>query len=388
MGLWKDLLRHKARTFLTIAGIAIGVFALVVLGAASENNNVYSARLTAYYENMISIADKNDMSFFGLPNGNRPLSMSAVREVAVHPGVTAAFPQISVLMDEKYMSIIPPVIISVAPGQEHYSDPYLAEGRIPGSGERGVVVLGSDIARQTKAKVGETVELRGKTFEVVGVMKRTFINLSDSAAYVGLEDARQLYVETLPKAFQSKVDPDDLAMGITAYTRQGVDADAVAAELERDIPGLGATGPQEMMTKVNGLISMLNAVVASIAVLALLIGGLSVINTMMMSVGERGREIGLKRALGASRRRVGREVLAEAALLGGIGGLIGIALGVLVALGLNSALLAATGTSAFLVTWRLAVGALLFSVVLGVLGGLYPARKAARVDPAVALAYE
>ena len=192
----------------------------------------------------------------------------------------------------------------------------------------------------------------------------------------------------LPSAFQSKVDPANLAVGMTVYAKEGVDPNALADELERDMPGISTTGPREMMDRVNGLIALLNAVVATIAVLALLIGGLSIVNTMMMSITERGREIGLKRALGASRWRIRREVLAESALLAAIGGVIGIALGALAAAGLNTALLEATGTSAFLLTWRLAIGALVFSVVLGVLGGLYPARHASRVDPAVALAYE
>ncbi len=388
MGILRDLFRRKARSILTITGIAIGVFALVVLGAASENNNVYSVKLTDYYRTMISVADKDDMGFFGLPNGARPLSMSKVREVESHPGVAAAFPQIAVMQDDEYLSIIPPMIISSAPGQDAYTDPHLASGRVPTAGERGVTIIGADLATRMKAQVGDRVQLRGKDFEVIGVMRRTFINVSDSAAYVGIDDARQLYIATLPKTFQAKVDPADLAVGVSVYAKEGVDPNALAAELEREVPGIATTGPREMMDKVNGLVALLNAVVASIAVLALLIGGLSIVNTMMMSITERGREIGLKRALGASRWRIRREVLAESALLAVIGGLVGIALGAVAASAINSALLEATGTSAFLLTWRLAIGALVFSVVLGVLGGLYPARRASRVDPAVALAYE
>ncbi len=386
MGVLRDMLRRKGRSVLTITGIAVGVFALVVLGAASENNNVYSVKLTKYFENTIAVAEKDDSSFFGLATGARPLSMKKAAEIRAYPGVEAAFPQVNVLLDEKFFSVIPPMVMSVAPGMVEYQDVVIAEGSGLRDGERGVTVLGSDLARRMKAHVGDTVELRGTPFEVIGIGERTFINLSDASAYVGLEDARQLYVESLPRAFQAKVKSDDLAVGVMAYARDGVDPDTLARSLEQDVDGIVTTGPAEMMGNVKSMINLLNAVVASIAAVALIVGALSIVNTMMMAVTERTREIGVKRALGATRGRVARDVLAESAVMGGIGGAIGLAFGALVALGLNEALLAATGTSMFLVTGRLAVGAILFSVALGAVGGLYPATHASRLDPALALA--
>lgn len=387
MGVLRDLFRRKGRSLLTITGIAVGVFALVVLGAASEWNNVYSAKLAEFYESAITVAEQDDMSYFGLPNGTRPLSMKKVDEVAAYPGVAAAFPQISMLLDDEFLSVMPPMIMSMAPGMPDYETLGVTEGRGIRGDERGVTVLGFDLAKRLKAKVGETVELRGERFVVAGIAERTYIGLVDASTWVGLADARRLYIADLPSAFQKKVKAEDLAVGMTVYAKDGVDPNDLARNLERDVDDIATTSPDEMMDNVNGMIGLFNAVVASIAAIALIVGGLSIVNTMTMAVSERTREIGVKRALGATRGRIARDVVAESAVMAGIGGVIGLVFGALVAYGLNSALLAATGTSAFLITGRLVVGALVFSVVLGALGGLYPANRASRLDPATALAH-
>lgn len=387
MGVLRDLFRRKGRSILTITGIAVGVFALVVLGAASEWNNIYSVKLAEFYESAVTVAEKDDMSYFGLPNGSRPLSMKKVDEVAAYPGVAAAFPQISMLLDDEFLSIMPPMIMSIAPGISDYEASEIAKGRAILGEERGVTVLGSDLARRLQADVGQTVELRGKRFVVAGIAERTYIGLIDASTWVGIDDARELYIDDLPSAFQKKVEAEDLAVGMTVYAEDGVDPNELARNLERDIEGIATTAPTEMMETVDGMIGLFNAVVASVAFIALLVGGLSIVNTMTMAISERTREIGVKRALGATKGRIVRDVVAESSIMAGIGGAIGLVFGTLAAHGLNSALLAATGTSAFLITWRLIFGALAFSIILGALGGLYPANRASRLDPATALAH-
>ena len=230
--------------------------------------------------------------------------------------------------------------------------------------------------------------IRGMRFTVVGILDRTFVNVSDSAAYVPLADSQKLFWLNLPKAFQDSVKPEDLAVQYSVVVEDGVDGDALAAKLERDFSGIKATGPTEMMETATGLVDLLTAVVFGISAIALIVCALSIINTMTMSVGERTREIGLKRALGASRGRVARDVLAESALMSGIGGVIGVVCGAIAVTAINSAIVASTGTSSLLITWRLVFIALGLSVALGLIGGLWPARHASRLEPAAALAYE
>ena len=121
------------------------------------------------------------------------------------------------------------------------------------------------------------------------------------------------------------------------------------------------------------------------ALVALALSSVGLYGLLAHSVSQRAREIGVKRALGATRRRIGRDVIAESALMGALGGAGGLALGALVAVVLNAAVVSTTGTSMLLITGRLVIGTLAFAIALGVIGGLWPARRAARLDPAAAL---
>ena len=168
--------------------------------------------------------------------------------------------------------------------------------------------------------------------------------------------------------------------------RRGRTPTAWPPPMNRDVDGILATGPTKMMNTVNGLIGLINAVVLSVAAVALIASVVSIVNTMLMAVGERTREIGVKRALGATKWTVARDVLIESGTMGLLGGVGGLVLGVLVALGLNSVVVAASGTTALVPTFRLGVAALVFALVLGAVGGLYPAIHASRLDPATAIA--
>lgn len=388
MSVLRDIFRRKGRSILTITGIGVGVFALVVLGAAAENANVYVESLTGYYDEIIVVVEENDANLWGMTNGNRPVSMATVDEIRHYPGVRTVSPQVNLLLDGQYMSAIPPMVFSMEAGGEDYGSFALSEGRGLKEGERGVAILGSDLAKQLAVGVGDTTDILDEEFDVVGIMDRTYVNLVDSAVYVPLADAQQLYFASLPEAFQAGVKPQDLVLQMNVYVEPGEDADAIAEALSRDIDGIRVTGPAAMMKIVNNIVALFNTFVWTISAIALIVGGLSIVNTMTMSVSERTREIGVKRALGASRWRIARDVLAESALIGGLGGLGGLAVGGLATFALNSAMIAATGTNALVLTGRLAVGAVVFAVVLGTLGGVYPARYASRLEPATALAYE
>ena len=389
MSILRDIFRRKARSILTMTGISIGVLALVVLGAVAENQNVYVEKLVGYYSGVITVIEKNDANFVGMASGNRPLSASMRDDLEAYPGVRAAYPDAATLLDEDYVSVIPPMVMGVAPGMmKDYVSVTMREGRMLYGDERGEVMLGVDLATNREAKVGDNFDIRGRQFTVAGIMDRTFVNLIDSAAYVSLKDAQNIYYSTLPAAFRANVKAEDLAVQYSVHVEKGVDPDRLAEQLERDFNGIKATGPAEMMKTVSGLVNLINAVIVSVAALALIVCVLSIINTMMMAVGERTREIGIKRALGASRWRVARDVLAESSVMGLLGGVLGLTVGAVLAVALNSAMVAATGTSALLMTFRLAVTAIVFAVLLGLIGGLWPARHASKLDPATALAYE
>ena len=139
--------------------------------------------------------------------------------------------------------------------------------------------------------------------------------------------------------------------------------------------------------RVGSSITIFNAVILGIALISLAVGGLSVINTMAMSIAERTREIGIKRAVGSSRLRIMRELISEAGLIGFIGGTLGLILGAIVVLIANE-LGRNSGTVLFELTFGTALFALIFSTVLGMGAGFIPAWNAARMDPVEALRHE
>src|SRR5262249_19889648 len=147
---------------------------------------------------------------------------------------------------------------------------------------------------------------------------------------------------------------------------------------------LTVTSPSQAKQQFEQFSAIFNLIVLGSALIALIVGALSVLNTMAMSVAERIKEIGLKKAIGARTGQVLREFLAEAAAIGLVGGLVGLGLGALLVGAINGAT-AASGTQIFAVTTRLTVGTLLFATVLGAVAGFLPALNAARLNPVEAL---
>ena len=188
----------------------------------------------------------------------------------------------------------------------------------------------------------------------------------------------------LPAILRGTLDVTDLATQITVLPAEGIDQADLAARIESAVPDVRVITASGFQESIGSSVALLNAIIVGVALISLVVGGLSVINTMAMSVQERTREIGIKRAIGGSRGRVVRELVGEAALIGAIGGLIGLALGAIVIWLANEAG-RSSGTILFDLTTSTAIEALLFSTLLGMLAGLVPAWSAARLDPVHAI---
>ena len=145
--------------------------------------------------------------------------------------------------------------------------------------------------------------------------------------------------------------------------------------------------PEDFEQQIKQPLQIFTSVIYAIGAISLLVGGLSVINTMTMSVSERTREIGVRKAIGASDGQIMSQFVSESAVIGLIGGVAGLVLGLMIASAGNAAG-EASGNSIFLVTTRLMIGSVLFAVALGVVSGLYPAYHAASLNPVQALRYE
>jgi putative ABC transport system permease protein len=387
MRLLRNVFRRKLRAFLTIFGITIGVFALVVMGGIAEKLNLLVDGGVRYYADKVVVSSADSM--MGL--STTPLNMQKLREVQHVNGVRAAFPQVALMLNEELDAVnmgTIPTIQAEDPGAARFEtfNVRIAEGRDIEADDRGKAVIGSDLVKKLDARVGGTVEIRDEEFVVVGTLEKT-LTAPDNGVFVSMHDARRLYKASLPEALQTGLNEDNLVTSIVVYPEKGVNPDTLATIIGFRVGGVSATGPLAFQRQIVSQLRIFTTIIFGIAVVSLLVGGLSVINTMTMSVSERTREIGVRKAIGATDGAIMRQFIAEAAVMGLIGGVAGLALGWLVASGLNVAG-EASGNQIFLVTSRLALGSVLFALVLGVVSGLYPAYHAASLNPVVALRHE
>jgi putative ABC transport system permease protein len=395
MEIIRNLARRKLRSTLTILGIVIGIFALTTMGAMAEHFNALIDGGVEYFGSSIQV---------GAPDGQAAiLPTSKIAEIERVQGVDAVFPSYGFLASPGAVNTVsfgvPDEIVSWDPAEQDRSalKTSIAQGRFLANDSRGEVFLGSSIANEFKKKVGDTIDLPVKPADakpdfvshaltVVGILNPTR-TAPDSFAYVSVADAQMLFKDSLPAAIRGSVDATQVAQGFTAYGKPGAslgELDAIAARINQRVDGVKATKPSDLVNSFKSGGAVFTTITTAAALLALVIGGLSVVNTMIMAVTERFREIGLKKAVGAHTGHVLREYLAEAVLIGFIGGAVGYGLGVALTNLINLAG-KSSNLELFLITPTLTAIALGFAVALGALAGVIPAFRAARLDPVTAL---
>ena len=387
----RDLARRPVRTTLTILGITIGIWALVVFGSMANKINAMVEGGSSYYADKLSLSDSTG-SLGGFSSA--PMSLTIADTVAKVDGVDVVRPSVMMLMDDQASTVqmgVPPMITGAVAGSDEGRETFVtnvAQGRKLTAADEGqhVTVLGSDIARKYDKHVGDLMSLKGEAFQVVGVLEPT-LTAPDQAAEVPLQAAQELYVLTLPPMVRENLAPADIATTMTVYPKPGVNPEDLAQRIEAQVPNVAATTGKDFDKQIGSAMSVLNAILVGIALISLAVGGLSVVNTMAMSIAERTREIGIKRAIGGSRTRIVRELVVEAGLIGFLGGAVGLILGAAVVYLANEAG-RSSGTVLFDLTAGTAVVAILFSTILGAVAGFVPALHAARLDPVSALRYE
>jgi putative ABC transport system permease protein len=398
MEILRNIWRRKLRSVLTISGIVIGVLALTTMGALSENFNALLDGGVKYFSSNIQVGPPDGESASLLP-------LSKIEEIKQVPGVAAAFPGYGFLAKPGSVTTVsfglPDEIVAGDPAENDWGQLKIttAQGHYL-TGTAGEVVLGDTIDKEFNKKIGDTIDLPIKpsdakpdfvshTFSVVGILNVTR-TAPDTFAYINIADGQMLLKDSLPIAIRSQIDTSQITESIDVYAKPGTSIsglDAIADRINAQIPGVKATRPSVIVNSFKSGGAIFTAITTVAALLALVIGGLSVVNTMFMAVAERIREIGLKKAVGATTVDIMREFLVEATLIGAIGGLIGYGLGALITIVINGTTPPGQSTL-FLITARLTVFALGFAIALGALAGILPAFRAARLDPVTALRNE
>jgi putative ABC transport system permease protein len=396
MEILRNISRRKLRSFLTISGIVIGVLALTTMGAIAENFNALLDGGVKYFGSNIQIGPPDGQSASLLP-------ISKIDEIKRVDGVAAAFPSYGFSAKPGAVNAvsfgIPDTIAAADPAENDWAalKVTFAQGQQIASGTTGQVVLGSTIDKEFNKKIGDTIALPVKpadakpdfinhTFTVVGILNPT-LTAPDTFAYINIADGQMLLKDSLPLAIRNQIDVSQIAQAITVYGRPGTsiaDLDKIADRINSQVTDVKATRPSVIVDSFKAGGAIFTGITTAAALLALVIGGLSVVNTMFMAVAERVREIGLKKAVGATTRHIMGEFLLEAIFIGFIGGLIGYAIGLAITLVANATTPPGQSTL-FLVTVRLTVFALGFAIALGAVAGILPAWRAARLDPVTAL---
>ncbi|MDO9096633.1 MAG: FtsX-like permease family protein, partial [Candidatus Methanoperedens sp.] len=309
---------------------------------------------------------------------------SKVRRI---PGVFDAYGLLWMPYDMESLGMFGAFVVGIAPEKQELTlkDIKLTEGRLLVPGDSYRAVVGSNVARQYGLNVGDELEIKSKkvqrastitsvrNFTVVGIMEFTSTDF-DYMIIIPLDLAKKFY------------DMDDQLTYIWAVPEEGVDAEDLSRRIELGVENIKTISPQELRKQSEQMLMVMNLITISAAVLAAIIGGLSVMNTMLMSVSERTREFGLMKAMGAEVRDILLMTMGESALMGVIGGIIGIAGGSIFIYFMNE-YLATMGTVLFAVTYRLVIISLLFATLLGTASGILPAYRAAKMRPMEAMKY-
>jgi putative ABC transport system permease protein len=398
-----DTLRaNKLRSALTILGVSVGVVTVIFMVSIIQGlNKAFADQVESLGSNTIFIS-KFDPGF-GRPPGpeeihRKDLNMDdaeALREAPSIAGVSPIHRLIAVTARYQEKQTDTPILLGVTPYYEFVHTQYVARGRFikdfDMDNRDNVCIIGVDVVHALfpfEDPVDKNIRLNGNPFRVIGVMEPlgTFFGQSrDNSIFVP--------ISTFDKYYPDRPFPEVVFFIIVrpqsrAYVKSAVDEITDILRRRRRVPpgapnNFGISSQDSLLDIYNQLTGATALVLTAISFVALMIGGIGVMNIMLVSVTERTKEIGVRKAVGATRLNILSQFLIEAVVLTAIGGLAGLAVGELLAFLINRY----SPLPAYVPVWAIAVGVGI-SAAVGIVFGLWPAWKAARLDPIEALRWE
>lgn len=397
----ESLSANKVRSGLTILGIVIGVAAVIAMLAVGQGaQDTITGSISGLGSNLLFVFPGNLQEDVRNP---QPLTMGdaeAIRDPFQAPSVENVAP---VLTDSDLVSYggdqtrteiygITPEYLTVR-SYELLEGEFIVEDHI--LGRSSVVLLGPEVADRLFDRrfgiTGETVRIDGQPFRVIGVLAPkggSSFGSQDNVVLVPFSTAQARLIrrsrERVDLIFVQAVNAD----AVTAASNEIADILRARHRTELGADDFTIFSQQDFVATAQTITGVLTIFLGGIAAISLLVGGIGIMNIMLVSVTERTREIGLRKAVGARRRDILIQFLTESSLLSLFGGLIGIAFGWLIAFVVGR-IAASSGTPLQPVVGINAILlATLFSTAVGLFFGIYPANRAAGLEPVEALRYE
>ena len=396
----KSILEHKLRAFLTLIGIIIGVAAVVVVGASISGLNSYvSTQISKglgsnhFMISPIRLSGHMDDDAFERANRrNKKLTWEEylyIKEKCINCSEVGAQMFANADFNENGVEMPSVTINGVTSNFDVIEDKSIIEGRFISANDEltaaKVCVIADDVREKyfpNTSPVGKTIKLRGLPLTIVGLEDKRGQLMGSSfnrAIYIPITLHRQLFGTgtnglqvhgkgRTPETFEAAIDEAKLLL----RNRRGL--------VGSDEDTFGVVNTKELGSQIDEFTNTIAVVVVPITMIILVVGGIVVMNIMLVSVTERTFEVGLRKALGATQKQILLQFLIESALLCIIGGIIGLML----AAGVTQLITLLAGIT-MTITIVYVILSVAVSSVIGIIAGLYPAWKAARVDPIVAL---
>jgi len=399
----ESLNANKMRSGLTILGIVIGVGAVIAMLALGEGVQAsITGEINSVGSNLIFVVEGNQTEEV---RNARPLTLSDVKAVSdpyQAPSVLAAVPAVSGAVEISYSGVTKQSSLTgTLPEYQQVRSLELLEGDFITSenqnGIASVAVIGVDVAdtlygRQEQV-VGESIRLNGQLFRVIGLLK------SQGGNAMGSQD--NIVIVPFSTA-QSRLLSRDNHEQVDVIYAQAIDADSTTAAVREITDTLRARhrlsleNPDDFtiftqdsfLDMANTITSTVIIFLGGVAGISLLVGGIGIMNIMLVSVTERTREIGLRKALGAKKSDIMIQFLIESGLLSLLGGILGILLGALLSFAVSQIANAAGTPLNPAMTVQSVLLATLFSAAVGIFFGIYPANRAASLEPVEALRHD
>ena len=361
----KNPFRRKTSAILAIVGIAIGIIVIVALGGITDG-------LVNTFEDTIH-AGGADFTISGKETGDSAYGTNTIDadwtdKIANVSGVEEAYPIYVVLtsVGDDYMN----TLIGIDPKGTTLADISMKEGRIFKDGEA-EAILGEIYADDNNYTVGDNITINGEEFEIVGIYETGDQSMA-GAVFTSITKVGEL------------MDDENSISNIYVKVDKGANAEEVADRIDEKYGDDIATITSVMeMEQMADMLNILKASSWAISLLAIIVGGLGIINTMLMSVFERTREIGVLKAVGWSDKRILLMIIGESLVITIVSAIIGSLIGYLAC-----TLLAPVMGIDPLFTPKIFVQAFTIAIVVGIIGGLFPAIKAVKLPPTEALRYE